>query len=64
MLHRRDAMIRLGQLGFGGLALPSLLRARASSPSRRGSTYTFDATRKGRDVTVFVNAKNGSISRR
>ena len=34
MLHRRDAMIRLGQLGVGGLALPSLLRARASSSLR------------------------------
>ena len=30
----------------------------------RGSTYTFEATRKGRDVTVFVNARNGAISRR
>ncbi|HJZ55616.1 MAG TPA: DUF1501 domain-containing protein [Gemmataceae bacterium] len=34
MLHRRDAMIRLGQLGAGGLALPSLLQARAASPTR------------------------------
>ena len=30
----------------------------------QGSTYTFEATRKGRDVTVFVNARNGAISRR
>lgn len=30
----------------------------------RGSTYTFEATRKGRDVTVFVNARTGAISRR
>ena len=30
----------------------------------RGSTYTFEATRKGRDVTVFVNARNGAIWRR
>jgi len=37
MLHRRDAMIRLGQLGGGALALPSLLEARASAPARRGS---------------------------
>src|SRR5262245_23970232 len=29
MLHRRDAMIRLGQLGAGALALPTLLEARA-----------------------------------
>jgi hypothetical protein len=27
MLHRRDAMIRLGQLGMGALTLPGLLRA-------------------------------------
>ncbi len=33
MLHRRDAMIRLGQLGAGGLALPSLLEARANVPA-------------------------------
>src|SRR5438128_2541735 len=34
MLHRRDAMIRLGQLGLGALTLPGLLRverARAAS---------------------------------
>ena len=30
----------------------------------RGGTYTFDATRKGRDVTVYVNARNGAIWRR
>ena len=30
----------------------------------RGSTYTFEATRKGRDVTVYVNARNGAIWRR
>jgi hypothetical protein len=33
MLHRRDAMIRLGQLGAGALALPTLLEARANTPS-------------------------------
>jgi hypothetical protein len=33
MLHRRDAMIRLGQLGAGALALPALLEARANTPS-------------------------------
>ncbi len=27
MLHRRDAMLRLGQLGMGGLTLPALLEA-------------------------------------
>ena len=29
MLHRRDAMLRLGQFGFGALTLPQLLRADA-----------------------------------
>jgi hypothetical protein len=29
----------------------------------RGRTYTFEATRRGRDVTVFVNSKNGRIWR-
>jgi hypothetical protein len=28
MLHRRDAMIRLGQIGLGSLTLPGLLAAR------------------------------------
>lgn len=37
MLNRRDAMLRLGQLGFGGLTLPSFLHAEhagAPLPSR------------------------------
>ena len=37
MLHRRDAMIRLGQLGLGALSLPSFLAARpASAAGSRG----------------------------
>src|SRR5436305_9500245 len=39
MLNRRDAMLRLGQLGMGGLALPALLqaqRASADAPHRNG----------------------------
>src|SRR5262249_21280203 len=32
MLNRRDAMVRLGQLGMGGLALPALLQAQTASP--------------------------------
>jgi hypothetical protein len=35
MLHRRDAMIRLGQVGAGGLTLPGLLRARDAAPAPR-----------------------------
>ena len=43
MLHRRDALIRLGQAGLGGLALPGLLHAedaagRGSQPARVGNS--------------------------
>jgi hypothetical protein len=30
----------------------------------RGSTYTFEATRRGRDVTVFVNSRTGAVWQR
>jgi len=30
----------------------------------RGSTYTFEATRKGRDVIVYADSRNGAIWRR
>ena len=30
MLHRRDAMLRIGQIGLGGLTLPRLLEAEQS----------------------------------
>src|SRR6266498_5164185 len=33
MLNRRDAMVRLGQVGLGALALPELLRAEAAAAS-------------------------------
>lgn len=36
MLHRRDAMMRLGQVGLGALALPTLLEARELSAPTRG----------------------------
>ncbi|MBI3838567.1 MAG: DUF1501 domain-containing protein [Planctomycetia bacterium] len=35
MLHRRDAMIRLGQAGLGALTLPGLLRAEQIAASSR-----------------------------
>jgi hypothetical protein len=35
MLHRRDAMIRLGQLGFGALGLPDMLHAETAQPALR-----------------------------
>ena len=37
MLNRRDAMLRMGQLGVGALTLPTLLRTvNASEPRRNG----------------------------
>src|SRR4051812_29863477 len=47
MLHRRDAMVRLGQFGLGALSLPGLLgmeRARAdvaSRPKAKSCIYLF-----------------------
>ena len=46
MLHRRDALLRLGQLGLGALTLPGLLRAEqtgAAAPRRgaRSCIYLF-----------------------
>jgi hypothetical protein len=35
MLHRRDAMLRLGQLGLGSLTLPALLHAEEPSAMRQ-----------------------------
>jgi hypothetical protein len=37
MLNRRDAMLRLGQFGLGGMTLPALLRAEIS-PARHRAT--------------------------
>lgn len=38
MLHRRDAMIRLGQVGMGALTLPVLLNSERSEAATRRST--------------------------
>src|ERR1043166_7484450 len=43
MLNRRDAMVRMGQVGLGALTLPTLLQANASvvhtpAPSRRAKS--------------------------
>src|SRR5207302_8287028 len=35
MLHRRDAMMRLGQIGLGALSLPGLLQAESAVTARR-----------------------------
>src|SRR5688500_13286073 len=39
MLHRRDAMIRLGQVGLGSLTLPGLLAAQ-ETPARSRAAQT------------------------
>ncbi len=43
MLHRRDAMIRLGQLGAGALTLPGLLQARAAVPAKPRAAHSADS---------------------
>ena len=37
MLHRRDAMLRLGQVGLGGLTLPGLLGAEHAQAATAGA---------------------------
>src|SRR5262249_28512138 len=34
MLHRRDAMLKLGQVGLGALTLPDLMRAESLAATR------------------------------
>lgn len=46
MLHRRDAMVRLGQLGLGAVTLPGLLdaqaaRARSSTPTGKAKSCIY-----------------------
>jgi hypothetical protein len=45
MLHRRDAMLRLGQVGIGSLTLPGLLaaqeRSKAQSPSAKSCILVY-----------------------
>jgi hypothetical protein len=43
MLHRRDAMIRLGQLGGGALALPTVLEAREKSLAQPQAAHAADS---------------------
>jgi hypothetical protein len=46
MLHRRDAMLRLGQIGLGALTLPQLLRAERVQASARAPARRATATAK------------------
>src|SRR5258707_556740 len=43
MLNRRDAMIRLGQVGLAGLTLPQLLERQQASAAPAGSKGSADA---------------------
>src|SRR6476620_5291268 len=38
MMHRRDAMIRLGQVGLGSLTLPGLLAAQGKAASQENAS--------------------------
>jgi hypothetical protein len=40
MLHRRDAMLRLGQIGLGGLTLPQLLQSNTRAATTAGRATT------------------------
>lgn len=39
MLHRRDAMLRLGQIGLGGLTLPTLLEAEKAFAASQSTAH-------------------------
>jgi hypothetical protein len=49
-----EAKARVRRSGFSNVA----------SVECRGGTYTFEATRRGRDVTVIVNSRTGALWRR
>src|SRR5207244_8063411 len=55
MLHRRDAMLRLGQLGLGALSLPALLRAKnaAAAPAREPSPNARRPTPQARSCILL-----------
>jgi hypothetical protein len=53
MLHRRDAMLRLGQLGLGALALPELLRSQAhAAPAHQPPAH--QATKAKHCIYLFL----------
>ena len=56
MLHRRDAMLRLGQMGLGALTLPGLLQAEttASSDSPSLSDFRSPATRRRAKSCIYL----------
>jgi len=62
MLHRRDAMLRLGQVGLGALTLPSLLKAErtasaadsATASAARASSVTALTTPRGKAKSCIL----------
>src|SRR5438105_24772 len=60
MLHRRDAMLRLGQVGLGALSLPALLRAEraAAEPGRRLSSLRESRINAGSTACAPGRAKS------
>src|SRR5687767_13319946 len=57
MLHRRDAMIRLGQVGLGSLTLPGLLAAQAaaqSTPTQSGGRGTQEGGTAKACILVYL----------
>ncbi len=52
MLHRRDAMLRLGQVGLGALTLPSLLRA--ESDQRTLKNFSIGAGKAKSCILVYL----------
>lgn len=52
-LSCREARARVRNSGFRNV----------STVECQGRTYTFEATRRGRDVTVYVNSRTGALWR-
>ncbi len=52
MLHRRDAMLRLGQVGLGALTLPSLLRA--ESDQRASKNFAIGSGKAKSCILVYL----------
>ncbi|MEQ8785748.1 MAG: DUF1501 domain-containing protein [Pirellulaceae bacterium] len=54
MLHRRDAMIRLGQLGLGALTLPGLLRARSATAAETPSGFVASGGKAKSCILIYL----------
>ena len=54
MLHRRDAMLRLGQFGLGALTLPQLLRAERAQASERKPPARRSAARARSCILIYL----------